>query len=129
MSNIQIVEKNVVILVGVHGNEVCGVKAVDQLLPILQIKSGNVMFIYANLEAIKQRKRFIEQNLNRCFLKKQPLEIKNSIEGKTAQEIIPYLDKADVLLDIHASFTKDSIPFVICDESILKKPRHLIQEK
>jgi hypothetical protein len=26
------------------------------------------------------------------------------------------LDKCDALLDIHASFTKDSVPFVICEK-------------
>ena len=123
-SNIRVVEKqgtkegkNLVVLVGVHGNEVCGVKAADLLLPKLKIKSGTVTFIYANLEAIKQNKRFVEQNLNRCFFNEQSSDVKQSLEGKTAREIISYLDKADALLDIHASLTKDSVPFVICDES------------
>ncbi len=123
-SNIKIVEKQgeyggkkLVVLVGVHGNELCGVKAADFLLPKLKINIGKVTFIYANLEAIKQNKRFVEQNLNRCFLNQQPFKIKQSLEGRTAREIMPYLEEADAMLDIHASFTKDSIPFVICDES------------
>lgn len=123
-SNIKIVEKQgknkgkkLVVLVGVHGNEVCGVKAADFLLPKLKIKFGKVTFIYANLKAIKQNKRFVEQNLNRCFFNQQSLEIEQSLEGKTAKEIMPYLDEADAMLDIHASLTKDSVPFVICDES------------
>lgn len=135
-SNIKVVEKNgteegknLVILVGVHGNEVCGVKAADFLLPKLNIKSGKVTFIYANLEAIKQNKRFLEQNLNRCFLDEQPLEIKKSLEGKTAKEIIPYLKKAEALLDMHASLTKDSIAFVICDESNINGANVLNPEK
>ncbi len=123
-SNIKIVEKQgesegkkLVVLVGVHGNEICGVKAADLLLPTLKIKFGKVIFIYANLEAIEQNKRFVEQNLNRCFFNQQSFNIEKSLEGRTAKEIIPYLDEADALLDIHASLTKDSIPFVICDES------------
>ena len=135
-SNIRVVEKqgikegkNLVVLVGVHGNEVCGVKAADLLLPKLKIKSGTVTFIYANLEAIKQNKRFVEQNLNRCFFNEQSSDVKQSLEGKTAREIISYLDKADALLDIHASLTKDSVPFVICDESNIEIARLLNPKK
>ncbi|MEK6895303.1 MAG: succinylglutamate desuccinylase/aspartoacylase family protein [Nanoarchaeota archaeon] len=135
-SNIKVFEKqgtkegkNLVVLVGVHGNEVCGVKAADLLLPKLKIIYGKVTFIYANLEAIKQNKRFVEQNLNRCFIDEQSFEIKQSLEGKTAKEISPYLDRADALLDIHASLTKDSIPFVICDESNIKVAKILNPEK
>lgn len=135
-SNIKVVEKqgikegkNLVVLVGVHGNEVCGVKAANFLLPKINISFGNVTFIYANLEAIRQNKRFIEQNLNRCFVDEQSSEIEQSLEGKTAKEIMPYLNKADALLDIHASLTKDSIPFVICDESNIKIAKILNPEK
>jgi len=111
----------VVILAGVHGNEVCGVKAFNNLIPKLKIKNGKIFFIYANLEAIKQNKRLIECNLNRCFLKKQTSEIEKSIEGKTAKEIMPYLDRAEAMLDIHASNIQDSKPFIICDLKQLSK--------
>ncbi len=130
MTNIKVIEKKgkfpgktVVILVGVHGNEVCGPKALDSLLPELQIENGIVFFIYSNLEAIRRNVRLVEANLNRCFLKEQPEEIVRSLEGKTAREIIPYLEKADFMLDVHASFTKDSKPFVICRESLIEEAR------
>ena len=112
--------KNLVVLIGVHGNEICGIKAADKLVSELEIKKGKVTFIYSNLEAIKQNKRFIDLNLNRCFLKDQPKEMNESLEGKTAREIMPFLEEADSLLDIHASNSKDSLPFVICDESQLE---------
>lgn len=124
MKNIKIITiygenkgKKVVILAGIHGNEVCGIKAFDDIIPKLKIENGEVTFIYANLEAIKQNKRYIEKNLNRCFLEEQPEDIKESLEGRTAKEIIPYLKETDVMLDIHASFTPNSIPFIICDEN------------
>ena len=127
-SNIKVIEKrdknkgkNLAVLVGVHGNEIGGVKAADFLLPNLKIDSGKVTFIYANLKAIKQNKRFVEQNLNRCFLKQQSFEVKQSLEGKTAKKIIPYLDKSDVVLDIHSSLTEESVPFIICDKSKIKE--------
>ncbi len=123
MSNIKVIEKlggkpgkTTLILAGVHGNETCGVRAFDEILPNLNIESGKVIFIYSNLEAISQNKRCIEKNLNRCFFKNQPEDIYNSLEGKTAREIMSYLEQADLMLDIHQSFTADSLPFVIIDE-------------
>ncbi len=127
MSNIKVIEKfgkapgkTAVILAGVHGNETCGIKAFDKIIPSLKIKSGRVLFVYSNLEAMRQNKRFIEENLNRCFLSIQPKEISWTLEGKTAEEIKPYLDSADFLLDIHASNSVNSVPFIITDINSLE---------
>ena len=112
--------KTVAIIVGVHGNELCGVNALNKIIPKLKINSGKAIFIYANLEAIKQNKRFIEKNLNRCFLEEQSDEIKNTLEDETAREIIPFLEEAEVMLDIHASNSPNSQPFVICSRDKLE---------
>ncbi|MBU0957809.1 MAG: succinylglutamate desuccinylase/aspartoacylase family protein [Nanoarchaeota archaeon] len=121
MKNIKVIEKkgiypgkNVVVLAGVHGNESFGVRMLEKVIPNLKIVRGKVNFIFANLEAIKQDKRFVEYNLNRCFYKNQPVKIVNTLEGKTAREIIPYLDEADLMLDVHASNNPESVEFVIC---------------
>ena len=121
-SNIKIVEKKgilpgktVLLLAGVHGNEVCGVKAFDNLIPIIQVERGTVIFCYANLEAIQQNKRLIETNMNRCFLDEQPENVKNTIEGRTAKEIMQLMKKSDILLDIHASNSIESTPFIIAE--------------
>jgi len=121
MKNIKVIEKNgiqpgkkVVVLAGVHGNESFGVKMLERVIPNLKIISGKVTFIFANLEAIKQNKRFIDFNLNRCFYKNQPKEIINTLEGKTAREIIPYLEETDYMLDIHGTWNPYSVEFIIC---------------
>jgi len=128
MSNIKVIEKkglkpgkNLVILGGIHGDELCSIKAFDKIIPRLEIEFGKVIFIYSNLKAIESNNRFIEYDLNRCFLKRQSLEIAESFEGKTAKEIMPYLENADAVLDIHASFIQNSIPFVICGKSQIDK--------
>lgn len=108
--------KNIVVMVGVHGNESFGVDAIRELIPKLKLNKGKVTFIIANPEAVKQNKRFIEYNLNRCFLKNQPQNIFNSYEGKIARDIMPIFEEADWLLDIHGSNSFNSIPFVICRE-------------
>ncbi|MEK6889756.1 MAG: succinylglutamate desuccinylase/aspartoacylase family protein [Nanoarchaeota archaeon] len=124
MSNIKVIEKEgkepgktITILAGIHGNETCGIKAFDEIIPNIEIKKGKVIFIYANLEAINKGKRFIEYNLNRSFFKNQIDEIKNTIEGKTAREIINILEKTDFLLDIHSSNTHSTTPFIICEKN------------
>ncbi len=124
MTNIKVIKKEgknngktLVILAGVHGNEKAGVKAFDKLIPKLKIKKGTVFFIYANLKALKQNKRFIDFNLNRCFNNNLSKEIRNSAEGKTALEIIPYLKKANFVLDIHESNSEKSKPFIISEKN------------
>jgi len=107
---------SVVVMAGVHGDELCGIKALDELIPKIKVISGKVTFVYANLKAIKEKKRFIEYNLNRCFLSDQPENVYSTLEGKTARELMRMLDNSDVLLDIHASTSKKTVPFIICEK-------------
>mgnify|MGYP000718108240 CR=1 FL=1 len=55
------------ILVGVHGNERCGIDAINELLPTLKIVRGRVLIAYGNPKAIAQNMRYTEANLNRLF--------------------------------------------------------------
>ncbi len=106
-----------VIFAGIHGNEKCGVKALEKILPNLKIEQGQVLFGYGNPSAIEANKRFIGADLNRMFKSNDLLsrdEIK-SYEYQRAQFLKSYLNQADALLDIHASFTPNSNPFVICE--------------
>jgi len=121
MSNIRVVVKEgiisgktAVVLAGVHGNERLNVQLFDRIIPKIKIDKGKVIFIYANLKAIQENKRFIEFNLNRAFRNNLGDKDKEKLEARTAREIIPYLNEADCLLDLHASNSKDSKSFVIC---------------
>lgn len=106
-----------VIFAGIHGNEKCGVLAFEKVLKDLDIENGEVTFVYGNPRAIEQNVRFTEANLNRMFKpdKEITLDEKNSYEYDRAQYLKDFLNQADCLLDIHASFTLDSKPFVICE--------------
>lgn len=106
-----------IVLAGVHGNERCGVDAVSEILKDLQIVKGKVVFCYGNPKAITESKRFIEQNLNRMFNDEAILTDteKGSYEFARAQFLKPYMLSAGALLDVHASLTPDSQPFVICE--------------
>lgn len=109
--------RNLVVMVGTHGNEVCGPLMLEERLSEITIQRGQVTFIQGNPKAIEENKRFIDQNLNRMF---RPIETyteeeRESYEFKRAQELKPLLKECDALLDIHSSGTEDTIPFIICE--------------
>jgi len=109
--------KTIGVLVGVHGNEVCGPKALEQLLPALTIDLGTVYFIYGNPRALDQNARQTEMNLNRAFKATELLNEKDqtSYEHKRALELMGVLKQCEVLFDIHSSSTKNATPFIICE--------------
>jgi succinylglutamate desuccinylase len=106
-----------IILAGVHGNEKCGVTAFQKILPTLTLDAGTVFFAYGNPRALAGNQRFTEANLNRMFKDKNKLSQseKASYEYERAQFLKRYLNQADALLDIHASSTLGSEPFIICE--------------
>lgn len=108
-----------IILVGVHGNERCGIDVIKELLPSLKIQKGRVLIAYGNPKAIQENVRYIETNLNRLFKPEKILSDKErkSYEFSRVQFLKKYLDQADYLLDVHASLTPDSQRFVICEEN------------
>lgn len=107
------------VLIGVHGNERCGIDAITELLPTLKIERGRVLIAYGNPKAIEQNVRYTEANLNRLFKSDEMLSEKEkaSYEYSRAQFLKRYLDQANYLLDIHASLTPNSQRFVICEEN------------
>lgn len=115
------------ILVGVHGNERCGIDAITELLPSLEIQKGKVLIAHGNPEAIERNVRYTEANLNRVFKSDEMLSEreKDSYEYSRAQFLKNYLDQADCLLDIHASLTPNSQRFVICEENAQNITKYL----
>jgi len=110
-----------VVIAGIHGNEPCGLMAFLEIIPKLKIDSGTVFFIIGNPNAVANNVRFTEFNLNRAFKHDNMISDpdKMSYEYFRAQYLKYYLNQADALLDIHSSFTPESIPFVICEENAL----------
>ncbi len=108
---------NVVVMVGVHGDEICGPEALARILPNLSIDTGKVTFVWGNPEALRIGARFIDSNLNRLFQSNDALtdEQRSSYEYSRSREILPVLQTADALLDVHSSATPNSVPFIICE--------------
>jgi len=100
------------VFAGIHGNETAGVLALKRAIEALEIARGTVSFVFANPPAISSDKRQIDKNLNRCFLKNNT---GTAWEDQRARELMQLLDGCDALLDLHASFSKNSTPFIICE--------------
>lgn len=110
----------VMILGGIHGDELCGTEAVCRLMKNPpRIDQGKLIVMYGNLHAIKQKVRQTEANLNRMFLNDEIYseEQKQTYEYKRAQQIKPYLEQSDILLDIHSVFDPNGTPFIICENN------------
>ena len=64
---------SVLILGGVHGDEICGTKAINQVIRLINngkinIKSGKITMIpVTNPLAARKKNRIGDRNLNRCF--------------------------------------------------------------
>ncbi len=116
-----------VILAGIHGNELPGIKVLTKMMRTLKIKRGRVLLVLGNPNAIASCKRKTEQNLNRMFKTAHLLTKAErlSYEGLRAKYLKSFLDQADALLDVHASETKKTIPFVICERNGFSIARHL----
>ncbi|MDP1955495.1 MAG: succinylglutamate desuccinylase/aspartoacylase family protein [Polaromonas sp.] len=103
------------ILGAVHGNEVCGTKAITQLLQEIDsgqlgIERGSVTFVpIADPLAYRLKQRTGERNLNRNMA---PSAIPQDFEDRIANVLCPLLDAHDVLLDLH-SFHTGGAPFVM----------------
>lgn len=112
---------------GVHGNEPSGVIAFERVLKVLTEEQpaikGQVLGIYGNKEALKKEVRYIDEDLNRTWTKKNvDAEIRNTHEKKEMFDIIGQLKEVTknnaqerYFLDCHTT-SSDSIPYISVQE-------------
>ena len=115
------------LLIGVHGNENCGIVAINSIVSKLKIERGKLFIIFGNPKAIEQNKRFIDVDLNRLFRTNETsaeIEMK-SYEYSRAQYIKKYMAMSDYMLDIHASNTRYSPSFIICEENAMNIVKYI----
>ena len=108
-----------VVMAGVHGNEKIGVMALKEAIETIPIKAGMVFYVIANPLALERGLRLIDMDLNRAFQDDKKLSSgeKRSYERWLAKQLMPYLDKADALLDLHSVPTAPATPFIICEKN------------
>ncbi|MFN7204060.1 MAG: succinylglutamate desuccinylase/aspartoacylase family protein, partial [Burkholderiales bacterium] len=102
----------VLVLGAVHGNEICGTRAIERVLReiddgSLKIERGSVTFVpVTNPLAYALKQRMGERNLNRNM---RVMDTPQDFEDRIAAVLCPLLDKHDALLDLH-SFHTPGIP-------------------
>lgn len=84
----------------IHGDELVGKKIILQLRK-MKIKKGTLITIIANEKAMKEKKRFIDQDLNRSF----PGKLNGNYEERLAHNILKITKRADFVIDIHSTTT------------------------
>ncbi|MBV9159170.1 MAG: succinylglutamate desuccinylase/aspartoacylase family protein [Candidatus Kaiserbacteria bacterium] len=101
----------------IHGNEVCGPKAIRRFVDELQsgvrsLQKGSVTFVpVCSPRAYEANTRYCEENLNRIFKR---TENPTSYEAALANELAPFIERCDVFLDLH-SMTASGKPFIFID--------------
>jgi succinylglutamate desuccinylase len=108
--------RRILILTAVHGNEPCGVIAVNELLKegFFDQLAGNVQvtIILANPRAFEQKKRFLDENLNRAMTNENVDNRKRedgqertdlNYERRRAAEIGAAIKNCDIMLDLHST--------------------------
>lgn len=100
----------------VHGNELCGRKAVHRVLKKYEIERGSLTLIDGNQEAALLDRRFVHSDMNRMFTDKQLSRPKPKGDLMRAQYlagVIPGL-KLDQAIDFHSTSSEMKYPFSVC---------------
>lgn len=98
----------------IHGNEYGSLPGIVEF--IQQLECGNITYggrltiLLGNPEATRADVRFLESDLNRMFLK-NPLQ---THEANRARTLMPFMDRADLLIDFHQTILETQRPFYIC---------------
>lgn len=102
--------RKTLIISGIHGNEIGGIVASMYFAKWLckntfPHPAQEFIFCLGNIEAIRQGKRFIHKDLNRCFhLENERLSLafnENHNEVRESQRIARVIKQASVVIDLH----------------------------
>jgi len=100
----------------VHGNELCGRKAVHKVLRQYEIKCGSLVLIDGNQEAALLDRRFVKSDMNRMFTDKQLAKANAKDDLARAQylaTVMPGL-KLDQVIDFHSTSSEMKYAFSVC---------------
>lgn len=104
-----------------HGNEFCGAIALDFLFKEeIKPAKGKLTLAFANVAAFARfdfadpdRSRYIDEDYNRVWADAVLGGERDSAELRRARELRPFVDAADLLLDLH-SMTEPCRPIMVC---------------
>jgi predicted deacylase len=101
--------KNLLVFAGIHGDEPCGIYAINRFMNELEngtwnLKNGSITFAYGNLDAMQARTRYVDYNMNRMF--GLPGVARDSIEYDRVRLLETLFTGKDAFLDIHSAFSQ-----------------------
>ena len=119
---------NVMVQALTHGNEICGAIALDWLL--IEIAHGRwrplcgrLVLAFGNVEAYARfdprnpyPSRLVDEDYNRVWHDSPLLGTRDSAELRRARVLRPFVDAADLLLDIH-SMSDPCRPLMVCGQA------------
>ena len=111
--------RNVMVSGLIHGNELCGAWALKQLLESdIKPTVGSLTLAFCNLAAFDtfdpdrhDDSRFVDEDMNRIWAEDK-LANPTTSERQRANQLLPYVKKADWLLDLH-SMHEPGAPLVL----------------
>lgn len=123
--NIQNNTPKVVVVCCVHGDEFFGARVFGYYKKYIKKFSG-LRVIFANTRAYQKGRRFIDQDLNRIF----PGKTNGNYEERLAHKLLPFISKAQYVLDIHTT-TSDIMltPIIANYNKSVKKIINLCKSK
>jgi predicted deacylase len=112
---------NVLVQALTHGNEICGALALQWLFDqVFAPQAGRLTLVFANVAAFARfdpanphRSRYVDEDLNRVWADEVLFGPRDSVELRRARELQPFIDEADLLLDIH-SMHEPCRPIMVC---------------
>ena len=104
-----------------HGNEICGAIALDWLLKLdFTPRAGRLTLAFGNVAAYARfditdpfASRCIDEDFNRVWADAELQGPRHSIELTRARALRPFVDAAELLLDIH-SMSEPCRPLMVC---------------
>ena len=104
-----------------HGNEICGAIALDWLLASgFRPQRGRLTLAFANVEAYARfdpadpfPSRLVDEDYNRVWSDETLFGPRDSLELRRARALRPFVDAADMLLDMH-SMSEACQPLMVC---------------
>ena len=106
-----------------HGNEICGALALEALFDEgFRPLRGRLILAFANVAAFARfdpeephLSRFVDEDYNRVWADETLFGSRDSAELRRARELQPFVDSADLLLDIH-SMHEPCRPIMVCGQ-------------
>jgi predicted deacylase len=108
-----------------HGNEICGAIALDWLLRQVRDaawrpRRGTLVLAFGNVEAYARfdpddpfPSRCVDEDFNRVWADEVLHGSRDSVELRRARLLRPFVDEAELLLDIH-SMSEPCAPLMVC---------------